>query len=251
MQYRSFFMRACLTGALSLVVALSSIVLPTPRTFALSDIQILPVSPEAIDEAEDPRSSPEGLDVFPSDDPLTVIPSPDPLINRPARDGIVGTDPQAPAPEVLYDLEKAPEPVRRMRELILEAAATGDMSKLAPLLNAGPNETRIQPSDGEISPVDSLRALSGDDDGIEVLAILMDILSTGFVHVDAGTPDEAYVWPYFVEKPLATLSPRETVELLRIVTAGDVAAMQEYGNYNFFRTGITPDGQWKFITAGD
>jgi len=80
---------------------------------------------------------------------------------------------------------------------------------------------------------------------------MIDILSTGFVRVDAGTPDEAYVWPYFAEKPLALLTLPEKVELLRIVTAGDVAEMQELGNYNFFRMGISPDGQWKFLTAGD
>jgi hypothetical protein len=35
------------------------------------------------------------------------------------------------------------------------------------------------------------------------------------------------------------------------VTAGDVAEMQEYGNYNFFRVGITPDGRWRFLSVGD
>lgn len=41
------------------------------------------------------------------------------------------------------------------------------------------------------------------------------------------------------------------VELLRIITAGDLADMQEYGNYSFYRIGISPDGKWKFFTAGD
>ena len=35
-------------------------------------------------------------------------------------------------------------------------------------------------------------------------------------HIDAGTPDEAYVFPYFAGKPLNTLTPPEKVELLRI-----------------------------------
>ena len=47
------------------------------------------------------------------------------------------------------------------------------------------------------------------------------------------------------------LSPPEKVELLRIVTAGDFADMQEFGGYNFYRVGIAPDGQWKFFVAGD
>ena len=41
------------------------------------------------------------------------------------------------------------------------------------------------------------------------------------------------------------------MELLRIITAGDLADMQEYGNYSFYRIGISPDGKWKFFTAGD
>jgi hypothetical protein len=38
---------------------------------------------------------------------------------------------------------------------------------------------------------------------------------------------------------------------LRIVTAGDLAGMEENGNYNFFRAGISPDGKWKFFSGGD
>ena len=88
-------------------------------------------------------------------------------------------------------------------------------------------------------------------DGDEILAIMLDVISTGFVHVGQGTPDEMYVWPYFAEKPLAGLTPPEKVELLRIVTAGDFSDMQEFGSYNFYRVGITPDGQWKFFITGD
>ena len=68
---------------------------------------------------------------------------------------------------------------------------------------------------------------------------------------EKGTPEEAYVWPYFTEKPLASLTPPEKVDLFRLLTAGDFAEMEEGGNYNFYRVGITPDGQWKFFVAGD
>jgi hypothetical protein len=27
--------------------------------------------------------------------------------------------------------------------------------------------------------------------------------------------------------------------------------MEETGNYNFYRIGISPDGQWKFVAGGD
>ncbi|MEN9896320.1 MAG: hypothetical protein RIR97_2172, partial [Pseudomonadota bacterium] len=100
-------------------------------------------------------------------------------------------------------------------------------------------------------PVAELKNLSGDDDGAEILAILLDILSTGFVHVGQGTKDEMYVWPYFAQKSLSTLTAPEKVDLLRLVTAGDVADMTEFGGYNFYRVGIAPDGQWRFFVAGN
>jgi hypothetical protein len=189
------------------------------------------------------------------------LPMPDPLIRRdqavteptdeaPATDDTAVEEPQAPV-DVLYDIGKAPEAVRRMRELIVEAAASGDIERLRPLLGKGVTETQVSLVETEEGPVETLKGQSGDNDGIEVLAILLDVLATGFVHVNKGTPDEMYVWPYFAEKSLAALSPPEKVELLRIVTAGDFAEMQEFGSYNFYRVGITPDGQWKFFVTGD
>lgn len=191
---------------------------------------------------------------------VTGIPDPDPLISTQddKADTTDGTDAtegapedQGPPPEVIYDIEKAPEPVRKLRQLIIEAAASGDIERLRPLLNPGPNQTQVMLDSADPDPIATLKGLSGDSEGVEILAILLDVLSTGFVHVNAGTPEEMYVWPYFAEKPLATLTPPEKVELFRIVTAGDFADMQESGNYNFFRAGISPDGQWKFFTAGD
>ncbi|MCR6498798.1 hypothetical protein MUO32_07140 [Shinella sp. CPCC 101442] len=189
------------------------------------------------------------------------LPLPDPLIRKnetvtePAEKEPVVTDdkpdePQKPV-EVLYDINKAPEAVRRMRQLIVEAAASGDIERLRPLLGKGVTETQVSLVETEEGPVETLKGQSGDSDGIEVLAILLDVLATGFVHVGEGTPDDMYVWPYFAEKPLAGLTPPERVELLRIVTAGDFSDMQEFGSYNFYRVGITPDGQWKFFVTGD
>ena len=155
-----------------------------------------------------------------------------------------------PPAEVLTDISKIPEPVRRMRELIVEAAASGDVERLRSILGKG--ETATQIGDGsEEDPVAAIKALSGDPDGLEILAIMLDLLSTGFVRLEPGTPDEMYVWPYFVARPLDQLSPPEKVDLLRLMTAGDFANMQEFGSYNFYRIGISPDGQWKFLAGGD
>ena len=185
-----------------------------------------------------------------------TLPMPDPLIVKPGDDATtddVTMPPDVPdvPVEFVNDLDKLPEPVKKLRTALVEAAASGDIEKLRPLFGTGEDETQVSVGDAPEDPIAALKSLSGDQDGREVLAILLDIISTGAAHVDKGTPQEAYVWPYFAEKNLDTLSPPEIVELYRIVTAGDVTDMKEFGGYNFYRLGISPDGKWKFFVAGD
>ncbi|MDO9417520.1 hypothetical protein [Pararhizobium sp.] len=239
-----------LTAALA--ASSSGMVLPA---HALSELREIPGAQKSEEQTPDPadegESDTEGDTK--TDQPLQ-LPMPDPLVDKTIKKD---EEPQtaepetAPPVEVLSDVSKIPEPVRRMRELIVEAAASGDMERLRPLLGKGPTQTQVSQVETDEDAVTTLKSLSGDPDGMEIMAILLDVLSTGFVRVDAGTPDETYVWPYFAEKSLTSLTPPEKVELLRIVTAGDVTDMQEFGSYNFYKVGITADGQWKFFVAGD
>lgn len=242
---------------LSVLFATTALVAPMRPAFALSELKNV--------QGEVPQKPAEGSKTPPVEEEEEIapleLPMPDPLIRKggaateptddtPVIDDKADDEPQVPV-EVLRDIAKAPEAVRRMRELIVEAAASGDIERLRPLLGKGVTETQVSIVETDEGPVETLKGQSGDNDGIEVLAILLDVLATGFVHVGAGTPDDMYVWPYFAEKSLASLTPPEKVELLRIVTAGDFADMQEFGSYNFYRIGITPDGQWKFFITGD
>lgn len=232
---------------------LASVTICAPMTtapaLALSELQGAP-APAAGSENAAPADEPDGA--APEEQAPLEIPMPDPLVDKAAGpQGEEGAAPEVLEPvEVLTDVAKIPAPVARMRELIVEAAASGDIERLRPLLGKGPTQTQVAGT-GDEDPIATLKGLSGDQDGIEILAILLDVLSTGFVLADKGTQDEAYVWPYFAEKPLASLTPPEKVELFRLVTAGDFAGMEELGNYNFYRVGITPDGRWKFFIAGD
>ena len=239
---RSYTVGGRAFAAILLMLAL----LPAPAE-ALSDI-----APNRDLEQKSPSAEEE-------DEMAPGLPLPEPLVNRSApRDGEAQeadqpeaaepAEPAEPAAEIIHDAALLPEPVRRMRELIAEAAASGDIERLRPL-TTGPRQTIIN---GEISdPIDAMRSYSGDPEGLEILAILLDILSTGTARMDAGTEEEVYVWPYFAGRPLASLTPPERVELLRIVTAGDLMGMEESGNYNFYRLAITPDGEWKSFTGGD
>lgn len=160
-------------------------------------------------------------------------------------------DENGPLPEIIYNLDRLPEPVRRMRDRIVEAAKSGDIEKLRPFLGFGDDKTLLTFGEGDGDPVTILKGNSGDGEGQEILAILEEILNAGFVHLDAGTPEEIYVWPYFFGMPLDKLDARQRVELFKIVTAGDVEDMKQFNSYIFYRTGITPEGRWAFFVAGD
>ncbi|APO67004.1 hypothetical protein IE4872_CH01356 [Rhizobium gallicum] len=234
---------------LLLAVYLSAGILAAPSANALSELQKIPgqADPQAADQKNSGQSQ-----TPPSTSP--GVPMPDPLVSKDSSQGsdtTPGASDDSKPVEVIYDISKVPEPVRRMREQIVEAAASGDLERLRPLFGSGAEQTQVSVGEPTDDPIGTLKDLSGDPDGDEILAIMLDVISTGFVHVGAGTPNEMYVWPYFAEKDLKALTPPERVELLRIVTAGDLSDMQEFGGYTFYRLGITPAGKWKFFTAGD
>lgn len=155
-----------------------------------------------------------------------------------------------PVPVVEYDPAKLPTPVRRLREQIIEAASTGDIEKLRPIIEANGEPPEF--SFNEVGdPIDYLKSLSGDEEGREILAILIEVLEAGYVHVDVGTPDEAYIWPYFARYPVDKLTPRQMVELFKIVFAGDYEDMKTYGAYISYRIALSPDGRWRFFLVGD
>lgn len=154
-------------------------------------------------------------------------------------------------PSIEYDIEKLPAPVKMMRQKIIDAAKTGDVNNLKPLLGTSGDPTQLSVSDNVKDPIAYLKQLSGDGDGLEIMAIMIDLLNSGYAHLDQGDDEEIYIWPYFVALPIDKLSKPQLVELFQIMTAGDLEEMKEIGTYSFFRIGITPDGTWRFFITGD
>lgn len=156
----------------------------------------------------------------------------------------------AATPEIITDLSRLPQPVARVRERILAAAKSGELKKLVTVMQS--NETMPIFSLGdEKDPAEFWRKLYPDSDGVEALAILIGILEAPFVHVEQGTPQEMYLWPYFARMPLKSLTPEQKVELFRIVTGADYKDMIDFGAYSFYRVGIGPDGIWHYFVSGD
>jgi hypothetical protein len=189
--------------------------------------------------------------VRPSAPPAVSQQEPDP----PAITGTIPAAKTAPAaaasiPEVVSDLSQLPAPVARTRERILAAARSGELGRVVAVMQS--SETLPIFSLGSSQdPITYWRSNYPDSDGVEILATLIDILETPAVHVDAGTPQEMYVWPYFARITLKTLTPAQKVELFKIVTGSDYKDMLAAGDYNFFRVGIGSDGSWRFFVTGN
>jgi hypothetical protein len=164
--------------------------------------------------------------------------------------GTTGPASAEPPPTIEYDMEKLPVPVRRLREQILEAAKTGDIEKLRPIVDANDEPPQFGFTQAD-DPIAYLKSQSGDAEGREILAILSEVLEAGYVHVDVGTTEEMYIWPYFARYPLDKLTAPQMVEMFKLLTAGDYEDMKSYGTYLFYRLGITPTGEWSYFVEGD
>lgn len=263
------FSTASRPGGLILSIRIAASLAAAPLALCLASLPAHALSEIQREHLPSPVTPPASSDTIA---PGTAVPMPDPLGSKPSDNrqpsedtdktepeapagsgGITSprADPDAPPPPVVYDLDKLPEPVKRMHGLIVEACKSGDIEKLRPLIGQGNQMTQLSLSDIEGDPITFLKGLSGDSDGQEILAILEEVLSAGYVHVDTGTPQELYVWPYFFALPLDKLDPKQRVELFKLVTASDYDDMKQFGAYIFYRVGITPAGQWMFFVAGE
>lgn len=152
--------------------------------------------------------------------------------------------------ELLPDNEELRERVGSMRERLILAARSGDIARLGVAFQV--NETMpVFTRGGERDPVAFWKKASGDGEGREILAVLLNILDLPAALINKGTPQEMYVWPYLAHLPLNDLSPRQTVDLYRLMTAQDVRDMRTLGSWVFWRLGIGPDGTVHFFLAGE
>lgn len=203
-------------------------------------IEPLPAHSERV---EGPQISTDGIGVAPD------VPS-GTAAEAPPEEEAPSSPSEVQLPAIQYGEEGLPRPVQRIRAQMLDAAVTGDIEQLRPILESNEVLPTLAFETFE-DPIDYLKSSSGDGEGQEILAILSEVMTAGWVHVDVGTPQEMYIWPYFARMPLETLTPPQKVELFKIVTAGDYEEMKSYGAYIFYRVGIGPDGTWHYFVAGD
>lgn len=149
------------------------------------------------------------------------------------------------APKVLYDLSALPEPVQDMLRAIILTAEAGDIEAMRPVLES--NELKPMVAAAHVDdPIAYWKAQSADGTGRDVLATMLNTLSSGFVLTGTGY-NEAYVWPYFAEIDIAKLTPAQEVEFYRTVPPKIAASIKRNGKYNYYRLGISPSGVWHYF----
>ena len=153
-----------------------------------------------------------------------------------------------PALKIHYGSEGLPGAVEDMREAILSAVRSGNIEDLRVAYELNELKPDLGPDIKPIGdPVAYWRRISGDGAGREILAILATLLEGGYVTLALGRDlenDRVYVWPYFAEVPLDSLSPAQEVELLRLVPPARAAQMKAAGKYTYWRLAIGADGTW-------
>jgi hypothetical protein len=189
--------------------------------------QVPPPQPTAGDTTDDATSS----------DRLPELPSAAETKGKPTED--------ADAPKVLYDLAALPDPVQRMLTEIIFAAESGSIEAMQPVLES--NELKPMIAANHVAdPIAYWRKQSVDGTGRDVLAAMLNIIASGFVRTGEGY-DEIYVWPYFAEVDLSTLTPAQEVEFYRAVPPELAASMKKSGKYTYYRLGISPSGVWHYF----
>ncbi len=151
----------------------------------------------------------------------------------------------AAQPQVLYDPQSLPAPVKQTLEEIFDTAQSGDIEAMRPVLES--NELKPMVATTHVDdPVAFWKKNSADGEGRDVLAALLNILSAGFVKTGQGN-DAIYIWPYLAEMDLTKLTPAQEVELYRIVPADKALAMKRNGKYSYYRIGVSPTGVWQYF----
>ncbi|HWJ18341.1 MAG TPA: hypothetical protein VNR65_06400 [Geobacterales bacterium] len=145
------------------------------------------------------------------------------------------------------DVSKLPSEVQRMRQAILQAVMSGDIEELRIPIDM--NELHpIFAKDRTPDPIAYLKSVSADGNGREMLAILFNLLTTGYAIKNAGTKNEMIVWPYHAAIPLSGLTPGQEVEIYRFLPPARVKEMTAAGRYSYYSVGIGRDGVWHYFS---
>jgi hypothetical protein len=165
--------------------------------------------------------------------------------NLPRGAALAAAESTGETPTPLYDFNALPDPVRRMLERLADAAQSGEIENLRPVFESNELKPMVT-TDYVVDPIAFWKKESADGSGRDVLAAMLDVMSSGFIRAGQGQ-DEMFVWPYFAEADLRKLTPAQDVELYRVVPPALAVPMMKEGKYSFYRLGISPNGVWHYF----
>jgi len=153
--------------------------------------------------------------------------------------------PAAGSPEVIYDLNRLPDPIRETLQSIVVAAQSGKIDDMLPVLEE--NELPPMISATAVSdPIAFWKKASADGQGHDILAAMLNVFSSGFMRKGEGK-EVMYIWPYFAEMDLTKLTPAQEVDFYRVVPPPQGIEMKKSGKYTYYRAGIGADGVWHYF----
>src|SRR4030042_902129 len=99
----------------------------------------------------------------------------------------------------------------RSREQSVGGGESGEIETMRPVLESNELKPMVTAAYVE-DPIEFWKKASTDGAGRDVLAAMLNVIASGYVRVGQGR-DEMYVWPYFAEIDLATLTPSQEAAL--------------------------------------
>jgi hypothetical protein len=149
------------------------------------------------------------------------------------------------------DLSQLPDAVAVKRAALIEAAAAGDIEALRPIFEGEPAPPTVS-FGGPEDAIDYLRQQSKDGEGLEMLAILLDLLDAPYAAQDGGDGEAVYVWPYLAAmEGLPDVGPADRIEGIRIAGYDGFKEIQDLGLWYWWRVYIGEDGDLQAFVAGD
>ncbi|MBW3536425.1 MAG: hypothetical protein KY395_01470 [Actinobacteria bacterium] len=141
-----------------------------------------------------------------------------------------------------------PDPVKRTRQEIFDAARACDYERLGELAEQGDREFTFSFGGGNDAAEFWRTEEAQGDDPLHKLVVLLD-MSHGTSDTE-GTMQ--YLWPSaFTYDSWDEVPEREKRELSRLYTAEEMENFERFGSYAGHRIAIASDGEWLFFVAGD
>lgn len=159
-------------------------------------------------------------------------------------------DPVWPTPHISADVSLLPKATQKTRQLLIEAARSGDIENLRKVFAA--QEFPPQVSFGEPNDtIGFLKDISEDDEGRQMLGLILDLLDQPFAWYSESGGTIYYTWPYLSELDPNALTPEQEVDAYRLLSAEDLEQLKNGGAWYYWRLSISEDGEWSSLIAGD